>query len=157
MNYYAAVREAIEKHSPGESILDVGCGGTDTVMAGSFDRRYAVNQTPIPDWPCDAELIIGTWPEVELPESRFDVVTCCQVIEHLPDEAIPAFVAKLEAVAETLIVSVPFMWPKGMCKYHRQDPVDEEKFRGWFSRQPGSISVIQDGRLCRLVAVLGLA
>tara|TARA_R110002073_G_scaffold20209_5_gene72802 strand:- start:6689 stop:7195 length:507 start_codon:yes stop_codon:yes gene_type:complete len=155
MNYYSAVKDAIEQHSPGESILDVGCGGTDTVMAGSFKRRYAINKDAIPNWKPDAELIIGPWPEVELPQSRFDVVTCCQVIEHLPDEVIPEFVSRLEAVAGVLIVSVPYLWPKGLCRYHTQDPVHLSKFRGWFTRKISRLRIVEDDNLKRLVAVFG--
>ncbi len=149
LNYYKAVRGEILRYSPGESILDVGCGGTDIVLTGDFSIRHAVNATPIDPFP--AELFVGSWPEIELPRERYDVVTCCQVLEHLRNEAIPPFVRRLKETAGVLIVSVPYRWRAGRCKSHKQDPVTEKKLEKWMGK-PSRLRVIEDGTLSRMIA-----
>ena len=67
-------------------------------------------------------------------ESRFDLATCFQVLEHLDDPR--SFAQKIIEVTWLSVVSVPYKWPRGKCKYHRQDPVDEEKMLQWFGKRP---------------------
>lgn len=59
---------------------------------------------------------------------------CLQVLEHVPDPA--AFAQKLFALADVVVISVPYKWPKGMTKGHTHDPVDELKLRKWTGREP---------------------
>lgn len=151
LKYYQVVREMILDYSPGESILDVGCGGSDIVLTGDFVVRQAVNTLPLEGF--SVPLAVGTWPDVELPRETYDVVTCMQVMEHLPDQVIPAFAERLRAVAEkVLIVTVPFKWPKGVCKYHLQDPVDRDKMYSWLGRATEE-RVIRDRNVERLVCL----
>jgi hypothetical protein len=65
---------------------------------------------------------------------KFDMVTCFQVLEHVPDAK--AFAQKLLEIGKTLVVSVPYNWERGKCKYHIHDPVDREKMFLWFERKP---------------------
>lgn len=148
MNYYKAVKREIFKHSPGASILDVGCGGTDLVMTGEFKYRVAVNTEPIRMF--DTALIVGRWPNIDLPLEKFDVVLCCQVIEHLEDNEIEPFVAKLKAVANNLIVSLPYYWTKGVEQSHKQDPVTDIKLKKWLGI-PKRSRIIKDQNLRRIV------
>lgn len=67
-------------------------------------------------------------------EERFDLCLCLQVLEHVPDAA--AFARKLLGVARHLVISVPYLWPHGLCRSHIHDPVDEQKMRAWFGREP---------------------
>lgn len=156
LNYYKSVKRHIEALSPGLSILDVGCGGTDTVHAGQFTHRCVVNREPIDvDAYQGIDIVMGEWPDVSLPRDHYDVVTCCQVLEHLTDDQIPAFVDKLKATAGVLIVSVPHLWPNGLCKYHVQDPVDLEKLTRWMGTPAKSSEIVMDDGLGRLIAVFG--
>ena len=85
--------------------------------------------------------------------TRFDLVTCTQVIEHLSDALARAFVRKLQRETRPagglLIVSVPFEMPatwipckggiKGTralnaCTGHLQDPLSASEFAGWFNQ-----------------------
>ena len=67
--------------------------------------------------------------------TRFDLVICNQVVEHLPDSLVDKFVAKLAAHTErTLIVSTTFELEQGAIKGHVQDPISEAEFRSWFSK-----------------------
>jgi hypothetical protein len=68
------------------------------------------------------------------PVRKFELVTCFQVLEHVPNAA--AFARKLLEVGEIVIVSVPYRWRKGACKYHIHDPVDAKKMLEWFGERP---------------------
>jgi Sulfotransferase family len=76
------------------------------------------------------------------PERRFDFALCLQVLEHIPDAA--RFARKLQEVADRVLVSVPYEWPKGTCRYHCQDPVDERKLADWFGREPDYRIVVEE-------------
>jgi hypothetical protein len=67
-------------------------------------------------------------------DEPFDLVTCFQVLEHVPDPA--AFARKLKELGRVLVVSVPYNWKKGKCKSHLHDPVDQAKMHNWFEREP---------------------
>ena len=41
-----------------------------------------------------------------------------------------------------LIVSVPYKWAKGFCKYHKQDPVDESKLAEWFANSSTTLKPV---------------
>ena len=64
----------------------------------------------------------------------YDLVTCFQVLEHIPDAR--AFAQKLLDLAPILVVSVPYLWPQGYCIEHVHDPVSEEKLLNWFGQAP---------------------
>jgi len=151
MKYYQAVRELVERFSPGKTLIDVGNGGTEVVKFGEFERRIAINIDPV-ELGDGVEVVVGRWPDV-VPIESADVVTCCQVIEHLTDELIPPFVDQLFAVANTLIVTVPYKWPKGIEKYHKQDPIDEAKLDRLMGRMPDDLEVIADKKTRRMVAL----
>ena len=85
------------------------------------------------------------------PDRKYDVVLCLQVLEHLdkPKE----FVEKLFRTASTTILSVPYKWPKGSCKYHVQDPIDEQKILSWTGREPDEKHIITDNGKRRIICV----
>jgi SAM-dependent methyltransferase len=63
------------------------------------------------------------------PPQSFDLVLCLQVLEHL--ECPEAFAEKLLQTGRTVILSVPYRWPKGQSAYHLHDPIDEDTLLGW--------------------------
>lgn len=69
-----------------------------------------------------------------VPEERYDFATCLQVLEHVPD--VTPFARHLLEVAESVLVSVPFMWPKGRTVSHVHDPVSLENLIDWMGREP---------------------
>lgn len=68
------------------------------------------------------------------PETKFDLVTCLQVLEHVPDAG--KFAQKLFEVGRDVLISVPFKWPADSSKNHVHDPVDQHKLLSWTGRKP---------------------
>jgi hypothetical protein len=68
------------------------------------------------------------------PEHVFDVVTCLQVLEHVPRADL--FAKKLLSAGRIVVVSVPYKWRDGTMGSHVHDPVDQQKLRSWFGREP---------------------
>ena len=87
------------------------------------------------------------------PDRHYDIALCLQVLEHIPDAK--AFAQKQLTSADTLIVSVPYLWRKGRVKHHPNDPVDERKMRAWFGREPSYSYVCREvqGGERRLICV----
>jgi hypothetical protein len=87
------------------------------------------------------------------PPQRLDLVVCLQVLEHLqrPD----LFAAKLLQTGRTVIISVPYRWPKGRTASHLHDPIDQEKLLGW-TKKPwiDEVVVREDAGDERLIVVL---
>jgi len=67
-------------------------------------------------------------------DHRFDICTCLQVLEHVPDAG--AFARRLTEIGRIVLVSVPYKWPAGSNKHHVHDPVDAAKVAAWFGRKP---------------------
>ena len=67
-------------------------------------------------------------------ETIYDVCTCLQVLEHIPEPG--PFAKRLFEVGKTVVISVPYGWPKGKTKGHVQDPVTEDKLKEWTGREP---------------------
>lgn len=78
--------------------------------------------------------------KLELP--RFDLVSCMQVLEHVPEPE--PFARRLLELGRLVLVSVPFNWPAGATKSHVNDPVDLEKLAGWFGRAPNYHLVVEE-------------
>ena len=72
------------------------------------------------------------------------MVTCMQVLEHIQDEYVGDFAKKLFAISSRVLISVPYKWKQGVCKYHYQDPVDEKKIYGWVERQPTESFIVNE-------------
>ena len=117
-----------------KSVLDVGSNATPTLewhrktatRLVSVDLRRPYAADGVESLKCD-------FLKYE-PDIRFDLVTCFQVLEHVPDPQ--AFATKLLELSGIAVVSVPYKWPKGKCKYHLHDPVDARKMLKWFGREP---------------------
>eukprot|EP00965_Chrysotila_dentata_P249926 6209154-Pleurochrysis_carterae.AAC.1 len=71
--------------------------------------------------------------------TKYDLVTCQQVVEHLPPGVVELFVQKMMSIARTLIVSTTLELPFGVIGGHVQDPISESKFRSWFNGSNGRI------------------
>jgi hypothetical protein len=75
-------------------------------------------------------------------DRRFDVCTCLQVLEHIPD--VERFARKLLTMADTLVLSVPYLWNAGAAEDHLHDPIDLEKLTLWMGREPNYHLVVQE-------------
>lgn len=76
------------------------------------------------------------------PGQKFDVCTCFQVLEHVPDAG--PFAKRLLEFSDLCIVSVPHLWPAGRTPGHVHDPVDYEKLTGWFGREANYKIVVKE-------------
>lgn len=151
LNYYKCVRQWMEEAGRGDLLLDIGSGSTPLAGWGEFAHRIALDIRPHKARLPGVEYVYSDWMTWEPPATP-DLIVCCQVLEHLPDDIVMPFARRL-LNAKRSIISVPYHWPVGFCEYHRQDPVTLEKFVGWMGREPFRVHVAVDhADVCRLVA-----
>jgi hypothetical protein len=148
MFYYKKIQEMLSEMKF-TSIIDIGCKKSpifenidNTVYKSMLD---ILPTKPLPNIN-NITADFYTWE----PDRKYDVAVCLQVLEHLdrPQD----FAKKLFDIADTIIISVPYKWPKGSCKYHIQDPVDEKKLLSWTDREPYEKYIINDNKyrlICR--------
>lgn len=114
------------------SVIDVGSNGTPTL---EWHRQTATRLVSLdlrrPYVAEGVESVTGDFLQYDA-GTRFDLVTCFQVLEHVRDPA--AFARKLTQISTVAIVSVPYKWKKGKCRFHLHDPVNERKMKKWFGR-----------------------
>ena len=155
--YYVLVRAWLESLSAqhvtvrDSSVLDVGCLDTPTATWGWFGRRYTVDVAHDPRLPGVQSFIddFMTWE----PPHHMTVVTCLQVLEHLPNGVVHDFAYKLRHTANYTIVSVPFLWKKGFEPSHTQDPIDLAKISDIMQGEPTEHAIIKDTKHLRLVGL----
>lgn len=75
-------------------------------------------------------------------DKTFDLCTCFQVLEHVPEAA--SFAHRLKELANTVIVSVPYKWPENSTKGHVHDPVTYEKLTEWMDREANYKIIVQE-------------
>jgi hypothetical protein len=92
-------------------------------------------------------------------ERPFDLLSCMQVLEHVPEPE--PFARRLLELGRIVLVSVPHKWPKGSNPGHVNDPVDLNAVTRWFGRKPNYHLVVQEpfaGRKgARLFAIFDVA
>ena len=142
LGYYEVVRRHLEETGPGRILMDVGSHETPVVTFGRFARRIAVDACRCSEFP-GVESHVADWLEFELGE-RASVITCLQVLEHLPDAAVGPFARKLLSSADVVIVSVPYLWPAGQDADHLQDPIDEAKLAAIMGREPSESTIVAE-------------
>jgi hypothetical protein len=149
-NYYKKVLEIIQRYNNYESIIDIGSANTEILKDLSFKDKVCLDCNKLPEnegvrtIKCD----FYNW----IPDKKYDIVTCLQVLEHLDNPE--AFAKKLFDLSDkVVIISVPYKWPKGFCKYHVQDPVSEEKLLSWTGRSCNESYIIEDASVKRIVCV----
>lgn len=76
--------------APGGRLLDVGCGNGSWLAIWARRQREAVGVEPHRATAEQArrrglDVRVGTLEEQRFPDGRFDVVTFCHVLEHMPD------------------------------------------------------------------------
>ena len=148
MLYYQAILQYAAVAGYGaKSAIDVGSGGTDYINWLHWIPDRSILDFHVPKPPKGVRVIETDFMQFR-PVHRFDLVTCCQVLEHV--EAPKAFCAKLKEIGDNLIISVPYKW-SGKAPGHINDPVDEQKLLGWMGVPPNSSQVVyepfREGRL----------
>lgn len=130
--YYGEVLRLARKHCPGaRSVVDIGSMASPFIL--KFD--WIPDKTSL-DLRVTGRLRGCRCLKADFMSHRFtrsfDLVLCLQVLEHL--EAPAPFARKLLATGRTVIISVPYKWPRGLDPNHVQDPVDEAKLLEWTGR-----------------------
>jgi hypothetical protein len=148
-HYYKKVKDIL-KDMHFTSIIDIGSRKSPVMehLAASIDKTM-LDIEPIP--PMHGINLITADFYKWVPDKPYDVVLCLQVLEHLSRPA--KFTQKLFQTGKHVIISVPYKWSKGLCKYHVQDPIDEAKLKSWTGRAPDEQYIIRDGGRERIVCV----
>lgn len=148
--YYSSVLSIVRRMFPdARSAIDVGAHETEILSQMDWiPRRVAIDLQPCSAQP-GVERVVGDFLEYA-PSEPFDLVLCLQLLEHLRDPK--RFADKLFASGRSVVISIPYKWPAGMCMSHCQDPVDEEKLYRWTGRVPVFQEVAKD-RFHRLISV----
>jgi hypothetical protein len=77
-------------------------------------------------------------------DGKFDLCTCLQVMEHVPDAR--AFGRRLLELSDLVVVSVPFEWSARPHRVpgHVHDPVSVQKLSNWMGRRPNYHQVVRE-------------
>ncbi len=110
-NSYWHQIDEIYKLQP-EKILEIGIGNG---FVSGYLRNAGFDITTMDIDPELKPTIIGSVINIPTPENSFDVILCCQLLEHLPYENfIPALVEMRRVVKTAAVISLP-----DMKKVHR--------------------------------------
>lgn len=115
------------------SMIDIGSGGCPYLDWFPNVPNRASLDIERPYTAPDIESITADFLNWQ-PSGTYDLVTCLQVLEHISDAG--AFAQKLLSIGSIVVVSVPYKWRAGKTEGHVHDPVDEEKMKQWFQREP---------------------
>lgn len=128
----------------GHSVLEVGCHTSSFIFELDWFEEKLVTDLPFlsDHWKGveGVQFIPGDFYKLKF-DRTFDLVLCTQVVEHLKEPK--PFIQKLLLLGKTIIVSTTYEVPKGLCKYHVQDPINMEKFKGWFEKDFTATVIIE--------------
>jgi hypothetical protein len=137
-----------------KSAIDIGC------YVGGFicELDWIKSRTA-----CDINNWSKEWADVEGVEFRqadffsleidepIDLVISNQTIEHVDDAG--KFAHRLCEIGKVCLVSTTYLVPQGVIEGHIQDPIDFDKFVGWFPRPPRAVSVFYEKPFNNIVGV----
>ena len=111
---------------PGGDLLDVGVGAGQflNILARSGKFRsivgiYKVKFGKYIELEPNMSRLQGDIANLQFEDDSFDVVTCMEVLEHVPTEVFVAGLAELRRVCRgQLIISLPFCEQEPISKYH---------------------------------------
>lgn len=116
-----------------QSMLDVGSGNAPYLECFNWiPMRVSIDKAP-PHRSPKVQGVQSDFLEHRF-DRRFDIVSCMQVLEHVREAS--DFAHRLMETGRVVLISVPYKWPRKTAIGHVNDPVDEEKLRGWFGRDP---------------------
>jgi len=105
-------------------LLDIGSGLGEFVNLFALTKDKSITSVDIKDWPLfydftdKIQRIYKNIFDLSV-ENTCDIVTCFEVIEHLPPNRLNEAINKLRSLAKKkLFISVPFMEPLPMYKGH---------------------------------------
>lgn len=123
------------------SIIDVGSGNSPYLeWFGWIPEKVSVD-LKVPYSSEKVTPITGNILDLSF-EKKYDILTCMQVLEHVPEPT--RFARRLTDLSDLLLISVPHKWPKGSVKSHVNDPVTLEDVIAWFGRKPNYHLVVRE-------------
>jgi hypothetical protein len=116
------------------SLIDVGSGNCPYLEWFDWIPNRVSVDIRVPYSSNSVNGIVGNIHDLSFTED-FDVCTCLQVLEHVPDAK--KFSQRLLSLAKTVVVSVPYMWPilPKPAPGHVHDPVSYKKLSEWMGRE----------------------
>jgi hypothetical protein len=150
-NYYKKTIELATRFaSDAESVIEVGAGRTKLLEEITWVKeKIAIDLERKPT--IQGALNIHADFMKYKAKKCHDLVFCLQVLEHLTQPEL--FMKKLLQTGKKVIISVPYEWPEGLCIYHVQDPVSNEKVLQWAGKDWLHSEIVDDAGMKRLVAV----
>ncbi|HHP7229646.1 MAG TPA: hypothetical protein ACFCUY_02155 [Xenococcaceae cyanobacterium] len=135
---------------PATSVIDVGGWKGEFIHSVDFiEDKTCLDRKEGNQEFSDVKYINANFLQYQ-PERSYDLAICLQVLEHLKDDTVGEFSEKLFTLAPRVIISVPYKWKKGACKYHFQDPVDLPKLKSWTQREPDATYIVKEKPWARI-------
>lgn len=134
------------------SAIDVGCyvGGVICDLDW-IPRRVASDLNNYTKEWADVDGVTFIHADAFTLEETYDLVISNQTIEHIGDAK--GFAEKLCALGKTVIVSTTYLVPQGKIEGHIQDPIDLDKFLGWFPRKPKCVAIVNEPHQDNIIGV----
>ncbi|MDR0811035.1 MAG: class I SAM-dependent methyltransferase, partial [Paludibacter sp.] len=91
------------------TVLIIGC---EDGIVGKFVGQYGINVSTFDLNPTLQPDYVGDVREIDkiLNGKRFDVIVCCQVLEHIPYEHFEDILQKFSKLAKNVIISLPYAY-----------------------------------------------
>lgn len=158
LTYMEVIKEEIRSLAPnGGAILDVGCG--DGYLLNSIGGKLIKHGVDLSEkaisfakaFSSDAKFYVC---DIHDLNDQYDIVTCIEVLEHIPDEVLNEFVSKMVQRIKPgghLIISVPTTVVELNKKHYRH--YDESMLTRQMENET-SLSLVAEKRIYRISSIL---
>ena len=148
LQYYKKLLEIIcniSKEHTIHNIIDIGGWHGHFINKTCPKDKYCFDLKVNSENVCAGVIPIqGDFLKYDFGDTKYDIVCCCQVLEHIDSDNVARFATKLFELSNIVIISVPYKWSENFCKWHKQDPVDEKKIFDWVGRKPNESYIVTE-------------